>query len=496
MTVNFPSSYDDKSSLYGDLDDLIVVTLNGAVNSTATALTFNETTTVDNLDTNTELIFKGSGQGPVTATAVLDDITVGGTYTGNGKKTSYRVEIDATGTPDTFKWSNDGGSTWVETGVSCVGSGSPYTLEEGITVYWAATTGHTLGDRWDWDAGFEIVRITSHGATGVLNVTRAFNGSTALSHADAAQATQDPTAYDFAILREAIIAAEKFAGLVGLDAAKPATCSPGQVYIATDTNKVYICYVANTWDLFNRPDHGQYANLNADDHTQYHTETRKITWHDALPGDHITTIAHDHSGSGTQGNPIRKFSTGLDANRGTPSVVGQVYYGYDQNNLYFSSDGSTWTRYTAMPKGTIMFFESSCPNGWTAESSLDLTFVKGANSGVWTGLTSGGATTHTHTMPDVISHSHQVSSQTSVVSSSDGTHFHMISVRNGDGANTLPFQYVSVGTATVNTTSAGAHTHTITIPAYTTDNSGSNPANSDSASNLVSYYKLIACRKD
>jgi hypothetical protein len=496
MTVNFPTSFDDEASLFGDVDAFVIATLNGAINDTVTALTFNETTMVDNLDVDTELIFQGQGQGPDTFTGVLDDITIGGTYVGHGKLTDYRVEIDGTGTPDTFKWSNDGGATFVETGVNCVGSGSPYTLEEGITVYWAATTGHTLADRWDWEAGFEIVRIDSHGATGVLNVTRAFNGSTAQSHVDDAQATQDPTAYDFTILREALVAAQKFKGLVGLDASKSATPAPGNVYVATDTSKVYICFIANTWETFNRPDHGDYAGLGADDHTQYHTDARKDTWHTALPGDHITTIAHDHRGSGTQGNPIEKFSTGLDSAKGTPTVVGQVYYGYDANNLYFSNDGAAWTRYTAMPKGTIMFFDVACPTGWTAVSALDAKFVKQADAAEWTGLDTAGADTHVHEMQDVITHSHSVAAQTGITSTSAGSHQHNFDARSGTGGNTLPYYDNLSTTGYINTNSAGSHTHTITIAAYTTEDSGSNPANTDSASSHPAYYKLRACKKD
>ena len=496
MTVNYPTSFDDKASLYGDVDDFVIATLNGAINDTVTALTFNELTMVDNLDVDTELIFQGQGQGPDTFTGVSDDITIGGAYVGHGKLTEYVVEIDGTGTPNTFKWSNDGGATWVETGKDCVLSGSPYTLEEGITVYWDSTTGHTMGDKWEWEAGLEIVRIDSHGATGVLNVTRGFNGSTAQAHIDDAQATQDPTAYDFAILREGLIATEKFAGLVGLDAAKSATPNPGNVYITTDTDIVYICFIANTWEIFNRPDHGDYANPGADDHTQYHNDSRKATWHTALLGDHITTIAHDHRGTGTQGNPIKKFSTGLDINKGAPSAVGQAYYGYDENNLYFSADGASWTRYTAMPKGTVMFYPGACPNGWSLVTELDDKFVKQADAAEWTGLDSGGALTHTHEMIEVVNHSHSVSAQPGVVSSGEGNHNHNYDVRSGEGITTQPFEYTEVSTAYSNTSGAGLHTHTISIPAYDSDDTGSNPVNTDSESSLIVYYKLRACKKD
>ena len=496
MTVNYPTSFDDEASLYGDVDDFVIATLNGAINDTVTALTFNEATMVDNLDVDTELIFKGQDQGPDTFTGVSDDITIDGVYVGHGKKTEYVVEIDGTGTPDTFKWSNDGGATWEETDVNCVELGFPYTLEEGITVEWASDTGHTLADKWEWEAGFEIVRIDSHGATGVLNVTREFNGSTAQSHLDNAQATQDPTAYDLAILREGLIATQKFKGLVGLDASKSATPSPSNVYIATDTDKVYICFVANTWEEFNRFDHGEYANLDADDHSHYHTQARKITWHDALTGEHITTIAHDHRGSGTYGNPIKKFSTGLDASKGTPTVIGEVYYGYDQNNLYFSADGAAWTRYTVMPKGTIMFFEIACPSGWSLVTELDTKFVKGADVDEWTGLTSGGAVTHTHAMPDVITHQHDIGGQSGIISDTDGNHDHQFKARISSGGDTCFYFDTSTSTAYMNTNSNGSHVHTISVPAYDTEDTGSNPANTDAESNNPAYYKLRACKKE
>jgi len=61
---------------------------------------------------------------------------------------SYRVQIDGTGTPDTFKWSNDGGATWVVTGVNIMEAAQH--LEDGVVVTFGATTGHTVGDRWDF----------------------------------------------------------------------------------------------------------------------------------------------------------------------------------------------------------------------------------------------------------------------------------------------------------------------------------------------------------
>lgn len=84
----------------------------------------------------TTAVFTGTG---------LDDLSSGGTYSG-GPQTNIIVEIDGEGTPDTFQWSLDGGSTWEDTTVAITGSAQ--TLQEGITITFAATTGHDSGDQW------------------------------------------------------------------------------------------------------------------------------------------------------------------------------------------------------------------------------------------------------------------------------------------------------------------------------------------------------------
>ena len=83
------------------------------------------------------LTFTGSG---------LNDCTISGNFNGNEDK-NFRIEIDGTGTPDTFRWSNDGGSTWEVEDVNITGSAQA--LEDGVFVTFGATTGHTLSDRWD-----------------------------------------------------------------------------------------------------------------------------------------------------------------------------------------------------------------------------------------------------------------------------------------------------------------------------------------------------------
>lgn len=58
----------------------------------------------------------------------------------------FIVKIDATGTPDTFKWSQDGGLTYVATGVAITGAAQ--TLTAGVVIKFGTTTGHTLNDYW------------------------------------------------------------------------------------------------------------------------------------------------------------------------------------------------------------------------------------------------------------------------------------------------------------------------------------------------------------
>lgn len=82
--------------------------------------------------------------------AGLNDATSGGTST-TEQVLTYVVEIDGTGTPDTFKWSDDGGSTWDATTVAITGSAQ--TLNNGVTITFAATTGHTSGNKWTFTTG-------------------------------------------------------------------------------------------------------------------------------------------------------------------------------------------------------------------------------------------------------------------------------------------------------------------------------------------------------
>jgi hypothetical protein len=85
--------------------------------------------------------------------AGLNDLTITG-YNANTSSgevgRSYKVQIDSTGTPDTFKWSRDGGNNWKKTDTAI--TGSTQTLEGDVAVTFAATTGHTSTDSWTFSA--------------------------------------------------------------------------------------------------------------------------------------------------------------------------------------------------------------------------------------------------------------------------------------------------------------------------------------------------------
>ncbi len=84
----------------------------------------------------------------------LDDLSISGTYTGYEAR-NYIIEIDGIGTPNTFRWSKDGGVTFVNENVSITGAAQ--TLENGLSGTFTATIGHGIRRPLD-DTG-----ICSHG---------------------------------------------------------------------------------------------------------------------------------------------------------------------------------------------------------------------------------------------------------------------------------------------------------------------------------------------
>jgi hypothetical protein len=109
------------------------------------------------LSSHGTLLKMGDGAGSLGSVSFTgsgtDDMTLDAAAAYQGHlSTTYRVEIDGTGTPDTFKWSRDQGVTWEAENVPIAGAATEMELEFGVLIEFAATTGHTSGDYWEFTA--------------------------------------------------------------------------------------------------------------------------------------------------------------------------------------------------------------------------------------------------------------------------------------------------------------------------------------------------------
>ena len=99
-------------------------------------------------------------------TGLNDAMSGGSSTTLAGASHTYAVTISATGTPDHFTWTVDGGSSSAPTAIT----GVPRRLSSnGVTITFAATTGHTLADQWtiqlDPTPAFESTGIQNTAST-------------------------------------------------------------------------------------------------------------------------------------------------------------------------------------------------------------------------------------------------------------------------------------------------------------------------------------------
>ena len=87
----------------------------------------------------------------------LNDVTFSDGKTGTAG--AFTVAIAAEGTPDTFKWKKDSGAYSAATAIT----GAAQTLSDGLTVTFAATTGHTADDTWVYDTSDVPLEWLEHG---------------------------------------------------------------------------------------------------------------------------------------------------------------------------------------------------------------------------------------------------------------------------------------------------------------------------------------------
>lgn len=101
--------------------------------------------------------FTGSG---------LNDATSGGLFTCAPTYSTYTITVSATGTPDHFTWQLNGGAASSPVAIT----GAAQTLSCGVTITFAATTGHTLADSWS-------ILGVGHGSLNGINFLQGQNGS-------------------------------------------------------------------------------------------------------------------------------------------------------------------------------------------------------------------------------------------------------------------------------------------------------------------------------
>ena len=184
----------------------------------------------------------------------LSDLTVDRSGLTGVESQEFQVVIDATGTPDTFKWAQRSlGGAWGSWTTGVAMTGGWQTLANGIKVKFAATTGHTLNNAWniyimngmmDTAARRMISNIGCEGCAGAYYQwldEQSYRYDPDANYADGGSATQIPVTYAASPGGEQVYLKQKngvwylCANLTGA----------ADVFIGTAPNKIPIVYDAN-----------------------------------------------------------------------------------------------------------------------------------------------------------------------------------------------------------------------------------------------------------
>jgi len=293
--------------------------------------------------------------------------------------------------------------------------------------------------------------------------------------------------------KNAIIAAQENGFLMGLESAKPGTCSAGEAYYETDTKKVYFCFSTDAWtQIVPWGDHSQLSNLDADDHTNLHTDGRADTWHGLESGVHmVNDDDHDHT-SASEGNAIQVIKGGSSL-PGSPSYAGQIYFDRTGDSgagiLYISYDGIVWASLSGVPSGGIAMFAGACPSGWSRYTDLDGKYAMADD-----GVVVGGANTHAHDYDEQLEHYHVVAGSSPAIASG-GNHKHTIPSTN-ESAGPYSQHVAASGSSGLTTSFSGAHTHDWDIATIDTNSTGDVDGTITTEDGQPSYKETVFCQKD
>jgi len=341
------------------------------------------------------------------------------------------------------------------------------------------------------------------GNNGWVDVLRGRRGTTAAEHEAGEAMWPAVSGKHVSLLRDALIAAQRCQGLY-IDMEDFGDAVAGAVNVASDTHKVWFANTA--WIWVGRTDHDELDGLEDDDHEQYHTDARALTWHDELTGGHVIDgDDHDH----TQGNGVGRVLGGLLEDRPAPSAEREVYYATDTQVLYISPDGINWAPVTGAPAGVICWFteaaldehDHACPVGWTRYTDLDERFPIGAP--VEEAGDATGADAHVHAYAEIPAHIHSCTGG-EVTSSTTGSHNHTYSFGvTGSGSKIRQFQ-TDQSSNFFSTEDAGAHDHDVFMPERDSNDAqktaggafGVEEGETSEEDNLPPYITVVFCQKD
>jgi len=336
--------------------------------------------------------------------------------------------------------------------------------------------------------GDELMKVTSKNST-TLTVIRGFGGTSATTH------DKDDSGYlPFSAEHYEELVNQKDAVVKYLCRTEASLPGSGTEYEMIEYNDEIYIYNGSGWELIgNITDHDDLKDLDVGDpHTDYYLEADMITAHDALPGDHVTNgDSHDH----LEGVGFGRLRTTSGIPGGTPND-GEIALDTSTGILYTGYSGS-WSAVIGAPSGLIMPFDpanlsGSCPSGWSRYTDLDSRFIKGTSG---SSSSTGGSATHSHTFDaaNVITHSHSISAQ-AINETDEKSHTHewyVTSASTHKGIN----RFAGTTASSVNSTSAGGHSHTGTM-SNDTENTGSSSPSTDSGNGEPPYQKVIWCQKD
>ena len=294
-------------------------------------------------------------------------------------------------------------------------------------------------------------------------------------------------------IKYGLIASERHQGCVGLDVDKGAFPDPGQRYTALDTGKIYYCFQPNVWTWVNKVSHANLTGLSDDDHPHYHTAARANSWHSSLSGAHITG-GNDHTHIANA--PVTRIAQGWDIAKPETPLDGQIYFStnLDGGTLFIGLNG-VWQRMVGIPAGGIAPFNGPCPAGWTRYTALDGKYPLGSIVAE-VGQT-GGGDTHRHAFTAIMKHYHTINA-TTLTSTSAGGHSHSLTIGSGSVGNavSVPAKTSYAGGTEVDTNDAGGHNHTAVVPQINTGSTGYATGYTDYESSIPVSREVIWCKKD